>query len=154
MRKRQAFGRLHLGTRTSRTKSTLAACTFGGSRRASTRDSFSHAFAPRRAASERPSDRRVHACASVVSGPHVRTGAVPAGMRLSTSVRSHGTKARSPVEHLSPRGSATTRTTGDPSRLPRIWSPFGHRTRGRAYTRLIARPYLSAVVPRHDGSMH
>lgn len=101
------------------------------------RDSFSHAciFSPQ--AKERPRVRRVGRYAS----RHL--------------VRSHGKEALSPVEHLSPKGSATNTTrTGDLPSPAEDLVPvgFGLKTRSRVYA--PHGPYLDTVVPRHDGSMH
>lgn len=95
MRVRRVFGRnwhTDFGI-----KSTSAACTFNTSRCASrraTRDSFSHAYI----LSASKTDRRVHACAWCRTPRACH--AVPAGMRLGTSIRSHGKEAlsrRAPV---------------------------------------------------------
>lgn len=89
-------------------------------------DSFPFARVRSLAASETAARSLVHVCVGPTCAPRRAT---PAGMRRAPrKVAREG--GGTPVEHLSPKGSATTRIPAI-LRPPRIWSPFGPRTRRR-----------------------
>jgi len=133
-----------------RINSTLAACTLNSLRCSSwrTRGLFSHAYVL--AASE--TDQRVHACASIAPDPtcmRCDAGRYATGGHL----RKIAWKRRwSPIEHLSPKGSATTHTSGSlVYRGTGDWSSFGPPRRIRDC--VPHEPYLDAIIPWWIGAL-